>query len=155
MNKIEELKKDIDKNSITHGSLPFWSWNDRLDEDELRRQIRIMKKLGMNGFFMHARCGLETEYLSDEWYSCVKACIDEAKKQGMKRGHTMKTDGLADLPEEYCWMIRLIRRSTLNLQSRNRILNVMNFFSAYIFSVEIRSASVSATAVQRNIILYI
>ena len=84
MNKIEELKKDIDKNSITHGSLPFWSWNDRLDEDELRRQIRIMKKLGMNGFFMHARCGLETEYLSDEWYSCVKACIDEAKKQGME-----------------------------------------------------------------------
>lgn len=84
MNKIEELKKDIDKNSITHGSLPFWSWNDRLDEDELRRQIRIMKKLGMNGFFMHARCGLETEYLSDEWHSCVKACIDEAKKQGME-----------------------------------------------------------------------
>lgn len=84
MNKIEDLKKDISKNSITHGSLPFWSWNDRLDENELRRQIRVMKKLGMNGFFMHARCGLETEYLSDEWYSCIRACVDEAKKQGME-----------------------------------------------------------------------
>lgn len=84
MNKIEDIKKDISKNSITHGSLPFWSWNDRLDENELRRQIRVMKKLGMNGFFMHARCGLETEYLSDEWYSCIRACVDEAKKQGME-----------------------------------------------------------------------
>lgn len=67
-----------------YGSIPFWSWNDRLEESELRRQIRDMKKLGMNGFFMHARGGLETEYLSDEWFDCVNACVDEAKKLGME-----------------------------------------------------------------------
>ena len=37
----------------------------------------------MNGFFMHARCGLVTDYLSDEWFECVGACIDEAKKLGI------------------------------------------------------------------------
>lgn len=84
MDKIEALVADIKKNAITHGSLPFWSWNDKLEPEELRRQIRVMKELGMNGFFMHARCGLVTDYLSDEWFECVGACIDEAKKLGME-----------------------------------------------------------------------
>lgn len=75
---------DIEKNAIRYGSLPFWSWNDKLQEDELRRQIRRMHELGMNGFFMHARGGLETEYLSDEWYELIRACVDEAKKLGME-----------------------------------------------------------------------
>ncbi|MBQ9748662.1 MAG: hypothetical protein IJV98_07755 [Clostridia bacterium] len=75
---------DIKKNSIRYGSLPFWSWNDRLEEQELRRQIRRMHELGMNGFFMHARGGLETEYLSDEWYALTRACVDEARKLGME-----------------------------------------------------------------------
>ncbi len=75
---------DVNQKSGDYGSLPFWSWNDRLNEDELRRQMRVMKDIGMNGFFMHARGGLETEYLSDEWYSCINACIDEAKKLGME-----------------------------------------------------------------------
>jgi len=68
----------------SYGSLPFWSWNDKLDPEELRRQIRKMKEIGMNGFFMHARGGLETEYLSEEWYECINACVDEAKKCGME-----------------------------------------------------------------------
>lgn len=59
---------------------PFWSWNDKLDPEELRRQVRLMKEAGLGGYFMHARGGLKTEYLSDEWYDCIKACIDEGKK---------------------------------------------------------------------------
>ncbi len=67
-----------------HASIPFWSWNDRLEENELRRQIQNMKALGMRGFFMHARGGLETEYMSDEWFGAVRVCIEEAKRLGME-----------------------------------------------------------------------
>lgn len=80
MSFIEKMKKGQDE----FGGIPFWSWNDKLDPDELRRQIRVMKELGMKGFFMHARSGLETEYLSDEWYKCIEASIDEAKKLDME-----------------------------------------------------------------------
>ena len=62
---------------------PFWSWNGRLEPEELRRQIRDMKEHGMGGFFMHSRVGLETPYLGTEWMEAVKACVDEAKKVGM------------------------------------------------------------------------
>ena len=77
---VDELKT----RSREYGSLPFWSWNDRLEPERLKAQIRDMHELGMNGFFMHARSGLETEYLSDEWYDAIKVCVDEAKRLGME-----------------------------------------------------------------------
>jgi hypothetical protein len=63
---------------------PFWAWNGRLDPSELRRQIRLMHRMGMGGFFMHSRVGLATPYLSEEWMDCVAACVDEAAKLDMK-----------------------------------------------------------------------
>lgn len=71
------------ENLTDYQCVPFWSWNDKLDPKELRRQIRWMKDMGMGGFFMHARGGLKTEYLSEEWMEAVDACADEAQKIGM------------------------------------------------------------------------
>ncbi len=81
---MQHLTEKIKQNKPLHGSIPFWSWNDKLKEDELRRQIRNMKALGMRGFFMHARGGLETEYMSDEWFKAVNVCVDEAERLGME-----------------------------------------------------------------------
>lgn len=79
MNLINELNGNLTE----YQSIPFWSWNDNLKPEELRRQIRQMKEAGIGGFFMHARGGLQTEYLGEDWFECTAACIDEAKKQGM------------------------------------------------------------------------
>ncbi len=65
-------------------SIPFWSWNGKLNIDKLKKQIRWMEKNGMGGYFMHARSGLQTEYLSDEWMNCIKACVSEGESLGMK-----------------------------------------------------------------------
>ena len=43
--------------------IPFWSWNDELDEKGLVEQVEWMNENGVGGFFMHARGGLKTEYL--------------------------------------------------------------------------------------------
>ena len=64
--------------------IPFWSWNDELDEKELCKQIEWMHANGVGGFFMHARGGLKTEYLGEKWFSCVKACGEKAKELGMQ-----------------------------------------------------------------------
>ncbi|MBE6688616.1 MAG: hypothetical protein E7588_04995 [Ruminococcaceae bacterium] len=78
-----DLIKQLNGNLTEYQSIPFWSWNDKLKPEELRRQIRQMKEAGIGGFFMHARGGLQTEYLGEDWFECIGACIDEAKKQGM------------------------------------------------------------------------
>ncbi|MCR4622416.1 MAG: hypothetical protein K5663_10095 [Clostridiales bacterium] len=64
--------------------VPFWSWNDELEPKELRRQINHMKRDGFGGFFMHARGGLVTEYMGEDWFKCVAACVDESQKRDMR-----------------------------------------------------------------------
>ncbi len=63
--------------------MPFWSWNTGLKCEETVFQIDEMEKAGLGGFFMHARGGLTTEYMSDEWMDNISAGIDEGKKLGM------------------------------------------------------------------------
>lgn len=82
MNK--SLLRDFKSPPNQYRGAPFWAWNGHLEEPELRRQIRIMQRMGLGGFFMHARVGLETPYLSDEFMDCVGACVDEAERLGMQ-----------------------------------------------------------------------
>lgn len=62
---------------------PFWSWNDELKPEELIRQIHEMHNAGIGGFFMHARGGLKTRYMSKEWMDAIILCVREARKLGM------------------------------------------------------------------------
>jgi hypothetical protein len=64
-------------------SVPLWSWNDRLDSAELERQIEEMHKAGIGGFFMHARGGLQTPYMSEEWMEAIRICTEKALSLGM------------------------------------------------------------------------
>jgi hypothetical protein len=82
MNKT--LIKEFQSPSSQYRGAPFWAWNGKLEPEELRSQIRTMKEMGLGGFFMHSRVGLNTPYLSKDWFKCVNACINEAEKLGMK-----------------------------------------------------------------------
>ncbi len=79
MNILDNLKNPPKK----YRPVPFWSWNEKLDTEETKRQIKVMDEAGIGGFFMHARGGLQTEYMSEEWFCNVTAAKDEANKRGM------------------------------------------------------------------------
>ena len=77
MEQQPKLLQRLDSECLRdYQSIPFWSWNDRLKPDHLRQQIRDMDKAGMGGFFMHARGGLETPYLEEEWFEAVEASVE-------------------------------------------------------------------------------
>ena len=83
LNRMNDLVKGV---RIT-GSVCYLGQDIHAPEvevSELRRQIGAMQDAGMGGFFMHARGGLETEYLSEDWFRAVEASVDEAKKRGMQ-----------------------------------------------------------------------
>lgn len=69
---------------IKYRPIPFWSWNEKLECDETREQIRTMYNAGIGGYFMHARGGLQTKYMGDEWFENISAAADEGKKLGMR-----------------------------------------------------------------------
>jgi len=77
------LSKNFENIDNKYRPIPFWSWNTKLEAEETKRQINKMNEVGIGGFFMHARGGLTTEYMGEEWFDNVSASIEEAKKLGM------------------------------------------------------------------------
>ena len=113
---MKQVLKKIENPGPEFRSAPFWAWNGKLEEGELREQIRAMKQMGMGGFFMHSRVGLDTPYLSEEWFDLIAACADEAQKLGMKawlydedRWPSGAAGGFATMDKRY--RMRYIRHS--------------------------------------------
>ena len=62
---------------------PFWAWNCKLDRETMVRQVLYFKEMGMGGFHMHCRTGLDTEYLGEEFMEIIRACVEKAKEEDM------------------------------------------------------------------------
>ena len=80
---FERLKEDLKGDLSAYRGIPFWSWNNQLDESELIKQIEDMHAAGLGGFIMHARTGLKDEYLGEKWFSCIEACLKKARELHM------------------------------------------------------------------------
>lgn len=80
--------ENMDKNgfkqpSVYNKPVPFWSWNDKIENDELVRRIDEMADKGWGGFFMHTRVGLVTEYLSEDWFEKINLCAKTAGEKNI------------------------------------------------------------------------
>lgn len=89
----DELKKGFQNPAPAYRPAPFWSWNSDLDRGEVRRQIADFAAHGFGGMFAHARKGLITEYLSDDFFDAFAVALDESKKQNV----------LLYMYDENCW----------------------------------------------------
>ncbi len=69
---------------MEYRSAPFWSWNHKMDGDEIIRQIHQMHEQGIGGFYMHPRGGLVDEYLGEDFMKAVSTAVNEADNLGMK-----------------------------------------------------------------------
>ena len=65
--------------------MPFWFWNDDLDEDEIRRQIADFQDHGVHGFVIHPRVGLPRSlgWMSDTLLHFYDVAIHEAARRNM------------------------------------------------------------------------
>ena len=83
-NKNEKLSSELfSAPTCEYRGAPFWSWNCRLDRDELLRQAGILGEMGFGGYHMHVRSGMATPYLSDEFMSLIHTCVDKAEQSHM------------------------------------------------------------------------
>ena len=67
-----------------YSAVPFWFWNDVLDEETIAFQLDEMYDKGIFECIIHARKGLETEYLSDAWFDRIRFAAERAREKGMK-----------------------------------------------------------------------
>lgn len=64
--------------------MPFWFWNGKMEGRQIQEQIRDMAAQHVYGAFLHARDGLQTPYLSDEWWNAIAAGLQESKRIGFE-----------------------------------------------------------------------
>lgn len=62
---------------------PFWAWNSKLNKEDLLWQMEQLKKMGYGGVHIHVRTGLETEYLGEEFFELIQACVEKARQEHM------------------------------------------------------------------------
>jgi hypothetical protein len=79
----DDFKRDLKNPPKRFRPIPFWSWNEDLSVGETRRQIAEMDRAGIGGYFMHARGGLQTEYMGEDWMANIAAGIQEGEARGM------------------------------------------------------------------------
>ena len=85
--------KDFKKPNKKFAPSPFWAINDKLNTEETKRQMKDLIDHGFGGGFFHARHGLITEYMSEEWFDNVHAALDAA----------IENDGYLWLYDEDLW----------------------------------------------------
>ena len=62
--------------------MPFWFWNGRIEGPTVQEEVRRMVDQHVYGAFLHARDGLQTPYLSEEWWNAIAAGLEESKRSG-------------------------------------------------------------------------
>jgi len=83
-NQTPALSKDLFRSPTSeYRGTPFWAWNGKLTKETLYEQIKIFRKMGLGGFHMHVRTGMDSPYLNDEFMEFIRFCTETAKEEEM------------------------------------------------------------------------
>lgn len=65
--------------------IPFWFWNDDMQESEILRQMDDFLDHGVHGFVIHCRVGLPRTigWMSDRLLDLMRFAVEEAQQRGM------------------------------------------------------------------------
>lgn len=63
---------------------PFWVWNAKVTRQDIDRMLPEFKEQGYGGVYIHPRPGMETVYLSEDWFDLCQYSIDKGKELGLK-----------------------------------------------------------------------
>jgi hypothetical protein len=64
--------------------MPFWFWNGKIQGPIIQQEIRDMVDQHVYGAFLHARDGLQTPYLSEEWWNAIGAGLKQSRTSGFE-----------------------------------------------------------------------
>ncbi len=76
----------IEEKSLDESQCPLWFWNDRLEKEELLRQLKLQSKAGVKCTVPHARTnmgeGYIGGYLDDDWFEKIGTVLNYKKENG-------------------------------------------------------------------------
>jgi hypothetical protein len=79
-------KELFQKPTSEYRGCPVWSWTGALDPDRLVAQVDDFAAMGMGGFHVQPRDGLDADYLGPEFVEVVKKVIEKAREKNLLVG---------------------------------------------------------------------
>ncbi len=92
--------------------MPFWFWNGKMEGPIVQQQVREMVDQHVYGAFLHGRDGLETPYLSEDWFKAIGAGLEQSKKSGFE----------FNFVDEYDWPSGEARNIWMNGNHQSEVL---------------------------------
>jgi len=84
---FEELSQQFSDPDMLYAPFTFWFWDTNLEPELVREMTIGMMEERMNPGYAHPRHGLpHDEWLSQLWFECLEASLEEAKAEGMFLG---------------------------------------------------------------------
>ncbi len=77
------LRKEFAQPSKEYGTIPFFVWNGKITRSDIDSYLLDFKEAGCGGVFIHARPGLVTTYLTDEWFDLYRYTMKKGKELGI------------------------------------------------------------------------
>ncbi|MBR2335900.1 MAG: hypothetical protein IKA62_06750 [Clostridia bacterium] len=119
----------VNPDKIYHGT-DFWMLNDKLEADEIVRQLHEMKKQGVYTFIARTYIGLKSDYPGPEFQSKLRVIVDTATRLNMKlflQAGYMPED-VTGLPREYALNYIKVYREGDEIPEDERVLIKHNEF---------------------------
>ena len=113
----------VNPDKIYHGT-DFWMLNDKLEADEIVRQLNEMKKQGVYTFIARTYIGLKSDYPGPEFQSKLRVIVDTATELDMKlflQAGYMPED-VTGLPRDYALNYIKVYREGDAIPENERIL---------------------------------
>ena len=79
-----DLEKIFSNPPMIYRGTELWMLNDRLDDAELRRQVKEMAEKGFYSFIARTYLGLKSDYPGPGFMGKMRTIIDAAREYGMK-----------------------------------------------------------------------
>lgn len=82
-----KMNREFFKNPVNNPDYTtsgFWFWNGMITDEKTTQQLNMMKAIHSNQPVVHARSGLENEYLSRDWFDRIQSVIETCRKNEQK-----------------------------------------------------------------------
>ncbi len=83
LQRFEEVAASFRHPGRDFGSVPFWVWNTKVTKTQIDAMLLDYKKNDFGGVIIHARPGLITEWLSNDWFDLFTYAVQQGKKLGL------------------------------------------------------------------------
>ena len=81
---FSEVESNFVEPISSYRPMPLWTWNSKITRDDIDRMLGDFKEHGFGGAFIHPRPGMETVYLSDDWFDLWEYSVKKGEELGLE-----------------------------------------------------------------------